>query len=424
MNRKSTMRILLLLSALVSFYLRSWAIDAASASFADVQTAYNAAALNEQINIPAGSATWTSKLTMTKAVRLVGAGVGQTIITRNNGSDSIISCGPTNGTWSMIRGIEFRDTGGGSPLTAGIVTMSKTLIYECSFDPVIAAVVAYSTHLYPAVVSKTTFAAGNTAMTAFGGTNAWDNAVVWGSTNGLYAEDCFVTNNSNGAVDAYNGARYVYRFSTNYNSWVNHHGCDSGGYRSAHSSEWYGNKMFYNGGGSVAYFFRSRGGTSLGCSNVMSGSNNGWFDLRNFRQGGTNSQCAISLSDCPPWGSAGVAAGSTNPDGTNPIDGNSDTNGYPTLDQFGWTGPTAFLSTNSTQAASPGYFWANSGTAPALNEINANATIQLDRDYFTNAPVGVTFADYPHPLVTHFIGSAVGISVKVNPKFSRGKGRR
>ena len=59
----------------------SYAIWAASASLSDVQAAINAASPGDTVRVPAGSATWNDQLFITKGVSLIGAGIGQTLIT-------------------------------------------------------------------------------------------------------------------------------------------------------------------------------------------------------------------------------------------------------------------------------------------------------------------------------------------------------
>src|SRR5437762_13253087 len=55
----------------------------ADPSFASVQAAINSASDGDTISMPAGSATWTTTLTINKAITLQGAGSAQTIITNS-----------------------------------------------------------------------------------------------------------------------------------------------------------------------------------------------------------------------------------------------------------------------------------------------------------------------------------------------------
>ena len=57
------------------------AIRAASPSFADVSVAVFKAKAGDTVIVPAGKATWANQLVITKGVNLIGAGIGNTIIT-------------------------------------------------------------------------------------------------------------------------------------------------------------------------------------------------------------------------------------------------------------------------------------------------------------------------------------------------------
>jgi hypothetical protein len=56
-------------------------ITAASASFLDVSTAIARANPGDTVIVPAGSATWSQRLEITKGINLIGAGIGSTVIT-------------------------------------------------------------------------------------------------------------------------------------------------------------------------------------------------------------------------------------------------------------------------------------------------------------------------------------------------------
>src|SRR6202035_2434456 len=69
-----------LLTVLSQIQAGAATIFPADASFPSVQTAVNSALDGDTVVIPAGTATWSSTLTISKAITLQGAGVGQTII--------------------------------------------------------------------------------------------------------------------------------------------------------------------------------------------------------------------------------------------------------------------------------------------------------------------------------------------------------
>jgi len=56
-------------------------IQAASPSFADVRAAISSAQAGDTVLVPAGEARWTQPLEITKPIKLIGAGIGSTIIT-------------------------------------------------------------------------------------------------------------------------------------------------------------------------------------------------------------------------------------------------------------------------------------------------------------------------------------------------------
>jgi hypothetical protein len=96
--------------------------------------------------------------------------------------------------------------------------------------------------------------------------------------------------------------------------------------------------------------------------------------------------------------------------GSNPIDGNVESNGYPAIDQPGrgmdattnavqW--PPYTHNIYHPQAIEPIYFWGNTiDGAPATPEPynGAEAFIKLGRDYFNTAKPGYVPYTYPHPL--------------------------
>ena len=71
-------KLLLFILAFVFLPVDSWAatITADSCSLAHVTAAYNAAMEGDRVVIPAGECTWTSELTVLKAITILGAGSG------------------------------------------------------------------------------------------------------------------------------------------------------------------------------------------------------------------------------------------------------------------------------------------------------------------------------------------------------------
>src|SRR5882757_7248038 len=80
-------------------------------SAASVQGLQNAALNGDTITLPSGTFTWTSRVTITKAIILQGTGVGSTIIKDDVQSGSLISFALQPNLTSRLTGIEFQNGG-------------------------------------------------------------------------------------------------------------------------------------------------------------------------------------------------------------------------------------------------------------------------------------------------------------------------
>lgn len=78
---------------------------AASASITDVSDCVTAASTGDTINVPAGTETWGSVITVAKSVSIIGAGSGSTIISGSDGGFWL-----TNGYTIRISGFGFVDS--------------------------------------------------------------------------------------------------------------------------------------------------------------------------------------------------------------------------------------------------------------------------------------------------------------------------
>lgn len=85
---------------------------AASASYADVNTAVSGASVGDTVVVPAGTETWSTVLLITQGIRLIGNGVGSTVITSDisNINTGIVRYQPTtpaNDDEFVIAGFTF-----------------------------------------------------------------------------------------------------------------------------------------------------------------------------------------------------------------------------------------------------------------------------------------------------------------------------
>src|SRR5437763_11310189 len=88
-------------------------ITAASPSLSNVATAVSSARDGDTVVIPAGTATWTSGLSIQKAITLQGNGIGNTIIKDGitNVNIKLLSFTLVSGKPSRLTGIEFQNGG-------------------------------------------------------------------------------------------------------------------------------------------------------------------------------------------------------------------------------------------------------------------------------------------------------------------------
>lgn len=110
-------------------------ITALSTSLTDVQSAISSAKSGDTVNVPAGSATWTSPLSITKGIILKGAGVGVTTLTNgiaaSRTSDYLIYYTPAvPATDGMVSISGFTFDGGGSGGAITVVNYNSTPIYN------------------------------------------------------------------------------------------------------------------------------------------------------------------------------------------------------------------------------------------------------------------------------------------------------
>ncbi len=89
---------------------------AASASYTDVSAAVSAAARGDTVLVPAGSATWSSTLTLTKGISLIGAGRDSTFITSGGVSVNISPDATAISNEEVIRVEAFTFDGNNSAL--------------------------------------------------------------------------------------------------------------------------------------------------------------------------------------------------------------------------------------------------------------------------------------------------------------------
>jgi hypothetical protein len=403
-------------------------LTAVSANLPDVSACLSAAANGDTITVPAGSAIWTSVLTITKFVNLVASGT-VTITDNSAGGD------PNGGGGPPL--LTIAESTAGNTRLQGFTFVQGTGIHLGGNGGIIK--LAYTGGGKPIVIAGNTFRQGASGNAIVASTNRgviWNNTfsgIPWGSncfnntsalrhyagavytsswaarstvgtadtdgTNNLYFENNTVVN-MNEAFDTNIGGRTVYRYNNITNSALILHGDTSVGSRHV---EFYNNTIQYDPSAicgplpmNLNGFIEARGGSLLVHHNVIPHIDGAaWgaksevtFDLQMIRRASG------------PWG----CWGTTTP------------GGYPAPYQLGWgytSGSTQAGGTGIFMDPEPVYLWANTGggnyETPSVREYGPNecgssapsvtSFIQPGRDYFANtAKPGYTPYTYPHPL--------------------------
>jgi hypothetical protein len=360
-------------------------INASSCSQTAVQSAINSAAAGDTVMLPPCTVTWTTTISQTPSVTInkpmtlqgftTCSGRASTLACSDN---TVISDGTGSGFQEIplyvgtsnvrITGISF--TGGASGDSQQLVlTANNTVswrIDHCHFYPSSSTVRAISAQGFGLIDHNyftnandgVSIEGGDSRDTTFAGNYNWSQPLRMGTSNAVYIEDneFNYTSVMDGAYDAYDGARLVFRYNDVKGTTIGNHGLDSSGNRSTLLEEIYNNTL------SAKFWttYDSRGGTYLIFNNAATGYSN-FIDLREYRQDNPFS-----------WGNAAVCGG------TNYIDGNiTNWHGYPCRDQVG-RGPETAASTDwpvktttaiFSEALYPGYSWGNSfnGAKPTLS---------------------------------------------------------
>ncbi len=266
-------------------------ITAASPSYADVSAAISSAVSGDTVIVPAGTAIWPSQLVITKGIKLIGAGIGNTVITSNyTNSDNVLWLGswfivyapnsPALNEAFRLSGFTFNCankcrgvyiyTGNSvsTPLTN--IRVDHNYIYNCY---------KYGTfNVFGAiwgVADNNIFDGGYISVDGYD--NEWSvRAFNFGSADAFYFEDNTIIGHDDCLIRSEMGARWVSRYNT-YDAtlcsnglWPNHdmHGNQgSAGWNSCMGVEIYNNTI--NLGTFNGDLTDQRGGKALVYNNVI-----------------------------------------------------------------------------------------------------------------------------------------------------------
>jgi hypothetical protein len=400
-------------------------IVATDTSQASVQAAVNRASDGDTVIVPAGSSTWTSRVYIrNKAITILGAGIGQTIIRSALPVDATNAPFYVTCAGKAVRISGFTCAAGPGDIKGFInITSQNFRVDHCAFINLISSargVSASSTANSWGVIDHCTFQKESGSVhgvDVYGDRDAaWNRPLSLGTTSAVYIEDCTFAwpIPSDSAMDMYNGARAVFRHNTVTNASIGCHGLDSGRYRSALSWEIYDNTFHVTV--PLARQFHFRGGTGVVFNNRITTSGNGRLSANSIEVTYYRATGTVIFQNYVPWGFV---------TSTNRYDGNSDAYGWPALDQIGAAPPTippnisdAPPPTRSLQGKSPAFAWRNtlngarmpmaaatySGSAYPSGQPgspNVASVIKENRDFFNDTPKpGYSAFTYPHPLTS------------------------
>ncbi len=307
---------------------------AASTSRADVGTAYAACVDGDTLAIPAGTSTWATGLTVTKAITIQGDGIGSTIIKDGLATGEVMNVSLVANLNTRITGIEFQNDGSIAATPRFVfngtnIDNRRIRVDNCKFSSLNGTCFSFYTCL--GVVDHNTIigkASGQQVFVAFvfgsawgyaqgslkWGDGAWAEADNFGTDKFIFFEDNTITSLYSAnltAIDGHSGARYVFRHNNMQGGHLEMHGFEAYRARSGRAYEFYNNNLTDNGTSSTPYYMR--GGVGVIHDETITG----------FAGGG-----AISLIQFPLTGNVRYPMGPS--DGRNAWDVNDGGNPFGT----------------------------------------------------------------------------------------------
>lgn len=282
----------LVLSTFFGPALRANTINSASCSTADVQSAINQSKNGDTVLIPGGSCTWSAVVTVNAAITLNGQ--GKTTITWAGGSQlSVTANGAAN---TLVTGFSFVGSfsNGGCPIVfhTSYSPQSKTFrFYKNTLDdgsPAAQGTLFCVDGTGPGLIDHNSFTTHHGADEVIhnlgegpGSTSGWTTEVNPGGPNMIFIEDntfAFLAGGNpayfwgSSAVQAYYGARTVFRHNTVEMMQVDQHGtCGS---IDARWWEIYDNTFTTNAANaSQSNYMALRGGSGVAFDNHHTGAN-------------------------------------------------------------------------------------------------------------------------------------------------------
>jgi hypothetical protein len=281
--------LLLVLTELSCVKLQANTITASSPTLRDVQVAVNSARNDDTVIIPAGTATWTSSLLITRGITLMGqtttdpvagTAIDKTIIqdnvTRGAGGTPLIKVQSVLGQTYRISGLTFQAYPGMSKNNFNGAVMLRgnshaVRLDHCHFQPMPAQAqyvgvwgpihgvadhnVMECPHVQSFLINMGDWPNPNGSAGQFGD-GSWAAPTSLGSEKFFFIEDNCIKNvtgtpafpkfdQRGGNVDCTWGGRYVFRHNHCYETQLQNHGTEGGRFRGCRAREIYNNDFHY-----------------------------------------------------------------------------------------------------------------------------------------------------------------------------------
>lgn len=283
-----------------------------SPSQANVSAAVADAVDEDTVVLPSGTSTWATGLDISKAITLIGSGVGNTIIRDGVNGAPLLRFNLVTDKFSRLSGIEFNNNGRTSQETLGVirfigstdaaVNAQRFRCDNCKFDLLNGFAIRVST-CYGSIDHNSFVANGTNICVYMFNANAhvysdkrWSEAPMFGTGNFLFIETNTFDRSASSfyaIYDCYTGARAVIRYNTIKNGLIEIHGTESSGRsRGGRAHEIYANNFV--GSSNTGGVVNVRSGTGVIYDNVISN-----FVSTSFRLGAYRDFHGIA-----PWGLA------------------------------------------------------------------------------------------------------------------------
>lgn len=289
-NLKNIFLLLLLFALAFTTNLYADTHPAADCEYATVNAAVAAADYGDTVTVPAGSCTWDSPLTITKAIILQGNGMDSTNITANytNSSAGVVKYVPATPDAAH----RFRITGFtlNTGNTHGVWFYQKTATAEyirADHNRIVTSGSSrgfYVTGTFFGVIDNNVMTLSASAAGFYGNDETqWALARAFGSADNLYFEDnTIIITTSYNMISAGQGGRYVVRYNTmtvqgSATSIIDFHGnqpagrigADAGGNMATMVVEVYGNNWVKTAKGGIGSVVGQRGGWATVFFNLL-----------------------------------------------------------------------------------------------------------------------------------------------------------